>query len=169
VVVADECKLQQEPNACYRWSKIGQTPMLKVNRKQTSISIYGGLSLLTKHVISYFCSWQDSAATLVFLEKLKSYHSQLKVRLKKDLPLLLVWDNARWHKSKAVREWLAGNPGVLLLMNFPPYSPELNPQEHVWKALKQSLITSLITDNFQTTVKKAGKFLKSQKFDYRFW
>ena len=30
VVVADESKIQQEPNSCYRWNKRGNTPVVKV-------------------------------------------------------------------------------------------------------------------------------------------
>ena len=83
-------------------------------------------------------------------------------------PILLVWDNARWHKSKVVKQWLADYPGVVELMNFPPYHPELNPQEHVWKALKQYLADILVRDDFATAVKRAHEFLKNNLFPYKF-
>ena len=73
-----------------------------------------------------------------------------------------------WHKSKEVKQWLADNYGVVELMNFPPYSLELNPQEKVWKALKKHLFDSLVHDRFDHTITKAKLFLRSEIFTYKF-
>lgn len=167
MVVADECKLQQEPNACYRWNPKRKTPVIKVNRKKQSVSIYGGLSKLTNKVITHFCQWQESKETIKFLGRIKQHWLSLRQELDHAAPLLLVWDGASWHKSQEVKLWLKSNPGVVELMNFPPYSPELNPQEKVWKALRQHLLESLIRDQFDITIKRAKSFLKNRKFHYR--
>lgn len=42
-------------------------------------------------------------------------------------------DNASWHKS-AILE-LPGNMKVAFL---PPYSPELNPAEHLWECIREN-------------------------------
>ena len=56
-------------------------------------------------------------------------------------------DNAMWHRGKAVREWVATQPDLEKAFMFqPPYSPDLNPIEHVWKLVK----TSLKGRNFRT-------------------
>ena len=44
-------------------------------------------------------------------------------------------DNARIHTSKAVKEWFESH-GIEVL-EWPPYSPDLNPIEHMWWALKK--------------------------------
>lgn len=46
-------------------------------------------------------------------------------------------DNSRIHTSKKVGEWLVEND--ILAISFPPYSPDLNPIEHMWWALKKKL------------------------------
>lgn len=168
MVVADEAKIQQEPNACYRWNSKGHTPVIKVNRVRRAVSIYGGLSQFTQRVITHFCAWQESIETIAFLEKIKAHWIALKRKLHRTAPILLVWDGARWHKSQEVKQWLVKNPGVVELMHFPPYSPELNPQEKVWKALRKHLFDSLVRDPFDTTVLKAKRFLKNRKFPYQF-
>ena len=43
-------------------------------------------------------------------------------------------DNAPIHTANAIREWLQGE-GIRVL-DWPPYSPDLNPQEHLWWHLK---------------------------------
>ena len=63
--------------------------------------------------------------------------------------LLLVWDNASWHKSKMVREWIerhnrnvkAGGKGVrILACLLPKKSPWLNPIEPKWVHTKRKIV-----------------------------
>ncbi|MCL4876315.1 MAG: transposase [Anaerolineae bacterium] len=46
-------------------------------------------------------------------------------------------DRAPWHKGK-VRRFIEAHP-CLELMYFPPGSPDLNPQEHVWKPTREAV------------------------------
>ena len=72
-------------------------------------------------------------------------HTQLISTLIKDLqkilltypgkPILMLWDRAPWHHGLPIRALLEANPR-LEIMRFPPGSPDLNPQEHVWKAAR---------------------------------
>jgi transposase len=63
--------------------------------------------------------------------------------------LLLVWDNAAWHVSKAVRQWVgqhnravkqSGQGVRLLLCRLPTRSPWLNPIEAQWQHGKQAIV-----------------------------
>jgi len=145
--------------------------VIKVNRnrdKNHRISVFGALSVTTGKVVTLFCSWLNSETAVEFLERVKAYRKRLlKSRKRKKLPILLIWDGAKYHKSKEVKLWLTLNPGVVELMNFPPYCPECNPQEHVWKAMKQYLAklrTYSIT--FAELTGHARVFLK-KRFHYR--
>ena len=83
------------------------------------------------------------------------------------LPILLIWDNASFHTHREVRTWLTDNPGVVELMNVPTYCPELNPQEHVWKAMKRNLAFLKTHEmQFDEITEAAQKFLK-RTFRYR--
>ena len=46
-------------------------------------------------------------------------------------------DNAPIHKSKLVAKWFKEN--VVDVIDWPPYSPDLNPIEHAWVQLKEAL------------------------------
>ena len=46
--------------------------------------------------------------------------------------IVMVVDGAGWHKSKRFVM-----PVNLKLLFLPPYSPELNPQEHIWDELRE--------------------------------
>jgi transposase len=51
--------------------------------------------------------------------------------------LLVIWDGSPIHRSALVKEFLAaGGAGYVHLEQFPPYAPDLNPDEQVWQHLK---------------------------------
>lgn len=50
-------------------------------------------------------------------------------------------DNATVHTARIIQEWLvpwAAENGVQLL-DWPPYSPDLNPEENQWKLVKDKI------------------------------
>ena len=62
--------------------------------------------------------------------------------------ILLVWDGLPAHRSRAVKDFLA-TPAAkrLTLLQLPPYAPELNPQEGIWRYLKYVEFANLCCHN----------------------
>lgn len=72
-----------------------------------------------------------------------SFHAFLRVLLRHhrcNRIIVAIVDNARWHHAAALRPWLWEHRHILRLDFLPPYSPELNHQERVWK-LTRRLVT----------------------------
>jgi transposase len=82
---------------------------------------------------------QDSKATSIahFLETIRSANEEYK-------SVILVIDNFASHRSKLVKD-KAKELG-LYLVYLPPYSPDLNPIEFIWKSIKRVLSLSNIKD-----------------------
>ncbi len=70
----------------------------------------------------------NSTATIEFLKK-------VMIHERVERPVRIVWDNASWHKSRAVREWLAVLRDCEVIC-LPPYCSCLSPIEGVWALLK---------------------------------
>jgi len=110
-----------------------------------ALACYGLLLPETDEVWLRFLDGRPvSAVTTVFLD----WCCQEAARRGKTA-LLLVWDNASWHGSKAVRAWIrvhnravkASGLGVrLIVCPLPSKSPWLNPIEPTWGHTKRRVI-----------------------------
>lgn len=162
--------LQETPNPFYCWSKKGVTPVVRLKKSKDKIYFFGALSKRSKKVISALSSRCKSKEFIAFLELLKAKYKKL---LKPGQKILLVIDNATIHRSKEVKAHLKknnrGRNRWLELFNFPTYSPDLNPQEHVWKAIRRELSDAVAFLSFKQLVDRACRILMTESFDYKFY
>lgn len=56
--------------------------------------------------------------------------------------LYIFWDNIMIHRSRKVKEFLGNHNDRLITRRIPPYSPDLNPDELVWNALKYQKLSN---------------------------
>lgn len=68
--------------------------------------------------------WVNAHTMSLFLAEVAQRHAQEFV--------LVVMDRAGWHLATKLSV-----PANVRLIFLPPYSPELNPAEHLWKSLRQ--------------------------------
>ena len=92
-----------------------------------------------------------------------SFYSFLKTLRKRSSAsgkkVMVISDNARYHHAKLHKQWRQGCSSKFELLFLPPYSPELNPIERVWKLVRRlclhnqyfhelELMTNLIEEKF---------------------
>lgn len=76
----------------------------------------------------------DAATFWEFLRQLEAV-SQVEGRT-----VVVILDNAKYHHAKLHAEWRRERQGRLVLDYLPPYSPELNPIERVWKRTRRNCL-----------------------------
>lgn len=74
----------------------------------------------------------------VYLKLLQHLLPPVYNKVKETYPdAIFMQDNARPHVHHLVKKWFADNN--IVVDDWPPYSPDLNPIEQVWKRLKELL------------------------------
>ena len=58
-------------------------------------------------------------------------------------PSMIILDNARFHRMKHLHELANKSKYKHIILPLPPYSPELNPIEKTWAAIKRWLRSQL--------------------------
>lgn len=67
---------------------------------------------------------------------------------------ILVMDGAGWHKSKNLKI-----PPNLQIIFLPPYSPQLNPVERLWKFIKDNTIKNRVFDDIESLSDHISQFI----------
>lgn len=127
IVYVDESGLEESLSREYGRAKKGQRLLGEKNGQRASrTSIIAGLQEGKPIAPWYFQGYCNTELILTWLEKV------LLPCLKEGMTV--IWDNASFHQSPKIRALLASVGCKLLFL--PPYSPDLNPIEHWWSALK---------------------------------
>lgn len=148
--------LNQETKTKNIWYFKNKEPIIQAKRKGESQNFYGALNIKTGRQIAIKADRQNSKWTIKFLKTLAKFYRNRNI--------FLLWDNAGWHKSKLIRRFLKSTKQFELL-NLPPYSPEFNPQEQVWKALRQNITHNRLVKDFSVLVKECLTFLNNTRFN----
>jgi transposase len=105
-------------------------PVLLHAPTRKSISLFGVVSASTGQMTTMLTKVFNAMTFLLFLKK------ALKTR-KRGKKLIVVLDNARYHHAILLKPWLSENKDKIGLMFLPPYSPDLNNIERVWKITRR--------------------------------
>lgn len=152
VLAADEVRLQLEAEIRKAWLLRGKRTVIKTERSNEFQNYLGFLNQKTGKCQIFEIKRGNSIETVRVLKQIIKQYPEKKV--------CVVWDNAKWHKGKLLRQQLGTGKKLqnLHLINFPPYAPETNPIEHVWQFAKHQISNinkgefNIIKENFQTTI-----------------
>jgi transposase len=131
VYFADEAGIRSDYHSGTTWAPVGHTPVVANTGARYSVNM---LSAVSAKGALRFMVHDGTVDSKVFIEFCK--------RLLKDAkgPVYLVVDGHPCHRSKATTEFVASTDGRLRLFQLPGYSPQLNPDEWVWKNVKHDRI-----------------------------
>lgn len=124
----DEAGVSLIPYIRTTWAPKGKTPVIKITGKKGGICVSSAISPAGRMIFRIEKSRMTAETYVDFLSKIILQHPRRKI--------VLVSDNAPIHKAKLVKEFVLSNAKRITLFNIPAYSPELNPDEHVWAYLK---------------------------------
>ncbi len=123
----DETRPQNTPNTVRVWS-FGKARNIKNSTKFKSNTI--GFYAIKGESVKEFLDNSKKESIANFLETIKKANIEYKA-------IVAVIDNFRSHKSDIVMD-KAKQLGIYFVY-LPPYSPDLNPIEYIWKSIKRVL------------------------------
>lgn len=113
---------------------------IKAPAGRQRLNVMGAVDAITQQLDGLSNTTRINSDTmLTFIGYLRQQYAQTK-------PLYLVLDNARYQHNKAVKA-LAQHLNITLLF-LPPYSPNLNLIERLWRFVKQKCLTATYYENF---------------------
>jgi transposase len=145
--------------AGYGWIKKGKDRELKSNAGRNRLNIHGAMNAETYETT--IISSEDSInteSTLQLFEYLEHLYPVATM-------IYIILDNAKYHFSEAVQEWLKNSR--IKLVFLPAYSPELNLIERLWKIFKKHVLYNKFYQTYADFQKACIGFFKKQSDHYK--
>jgi transposase len=124
----------------YGWIKKGKRKEIPSNTGRGRLNLSGMIDMLTHKVLVREDVTLNAESTIQFFKKIEeAYPTKNEVHI--------FCDNARYYKNRAVGEYLEGSK--IRLHFLPPYSPNLNPIERLWKWMKERVMYNTYYQEFE--------------------
>ena len=121
------------------WAFEGYRPTVVSQKIREYRYLFGSVDPFTGD--SYFMIYSHCDTTVM-----NHYFKQLSEHFKDDY-ILLVCDNAAWHKSKGLII-----PNNIELIHIPPYTPEMNPIEQIWDEIREKHFANIYFKSLKLVV-----------------
>jgi transposase len=124
----------------FGWIRTGVRKEIPANTGRKRINLSGMIDVIGYNLIIQEDKTLNAEATIQFFRKIEeAYPTKRKVHV--------FCDNASYYRNKAVKQYLLGSR--LELHFLPPYSPNLNPIERLWKWMKERVIYNTYYEYFE--------------------
>ncbi len=107
----------------YCWCKKGMRPQIPCHHIREYCYAYGAAEPVSGENFFLILPYCNTECMNIFLKTLSETYS--------DDYIIMVTDGAAWHKSKDLKV-----PKNIEIFHIPPYTPEMNPIEQIWRELR---------------------------------
>jgi len=123
------------------WIKKGEEKQVRTNTGRGRLNINGVLDPETLEVTVHYSKTINAQETIKFFDELQERYHEKNIKL--------IVDNATYYKNKDVKAYLACDNCHIKLIFLPPYSPNLNFIERLWKYMKKYIIGVKYREKFK--------------------
>ncbi|MBO0759096.1 MAG: IS630 family transposase [Bradyrhizobiaceae bacterium] len=150
IYFGDAAHMRSDHHAGRTWGKKGETPIVASTGARYGMSLISAIT--ARGHMRFMIKEKGGVNADVFIEFLK------RLMVGATSKIFLIVDRGPAHIAKKTQAFVASLGGSLRLFYFPPYSPDRNPDELVWKHLKADTVgrmTIVSRDDFRKKVKSA--------------
>jgi transposase len=130
---------QHNPLVGCGWIKRGEDQSIPSNSGRRRLNINGAIELKGLTPLVRFDERIDAQSSLALFRQIEQSNP-----LASSIPVIC--DNARYYRSRAVAEYLKTSP--IKLVFLPPYAPNLNLIERLWKFFKKTVLYNRYYERF---------------------
>lgn len=124
----------------FGWIKVGVRKEIPANTGRARINLSGMVDVVDHSIIVQEDITLNAEATIQFFRRVENaYPTKRKVHI--------FCDNAPYYRNRAVQDYLITSR--IELHFLPPYSPNLNPIERLWKWMKERVIYNSYYEHFE--------------------
>jgi transposase len=129
----DEVHFQQHGTRCKMWiDPEEKSPVVLQEPTRRGIGYFGAVRIRDgKFIFQCEENMFNAETSLRFLKKIR------RASCRSGRPVAVIIDNARYHHATLHKGWRESAAKSFALFYLPPYSPELNPIERVWKLVRR--------------------------------
>ncbi len=150
IYFGDAAHMRSDHHAGRTWGKKGQTPVVETTGARHRMSLISAIT--ARGHMRFMIKDKGGVNAEVFIEFLKRLIAGAK------RPIILIVDRGPAHIAKKTRAFVQSLNGKLRLFYLPPYSPDRNPDELVWKHLKADTVGRMAIsskDDFTSKVRSS--------------
>jgi transposase len=150
IYFGDAAHMRSDHHAGRTWGKKGDTPVVLSTGARYRMSLISAVS--SRGHMRFMIKERGGVNADVFIEFIR------RLLIGCENKLFLIVDRGPAHIAKKTKEFVASLEGRLRLFYLPPYSPDRNPDELVWKHLKADTVgrTSITSfDDFKDKVRSS--------------
>ena len=156
IFFGDAAHMRSDHHAGRTWGKRGETPIVETTGARHRMSLISAIT--ARGHMRFMIKDKGGVNAAVFIEFLKRLMAGAK------RAIFLIVDRGPAHIAKKTRAFVDSQHGRLRLFFLPPYSPDRNPDELVWKHLKAYTVGRMtITDkaDFKAKVRASMRQLQN--------
>jgi transposase len=155
IYFGDAGHIRSDHHAGCTWGKKGETPIVMATGARHGMSLISAIT--SKGHMRFMIKQSGGVNAEVFIEFLKRLLIGAKRRI------FLIVDRGPAHRAKKTKAFVEALGGRLKLFFLPPYSPDRNPDELVWKHLKADTVGRMVVTSkadFKTKVVSSMRSLQ---------
>ena len=153
IYFGDAAHIRSDHHAGRTWGKKGETPVVATTGARYAMSLISAIT--SKGRMRFMVKEKGGVNADVFIEFLK------RLMVGETRKIFLIVDRGPAHRAKKTKAFVATLAGRLSLFFLPPYSPDRNPDELVWKHLKTDTVGRMVVTDWTDFKSKVVSSLRS--------
>lgn len=150
----DESGISLTPVIGKTWAPKGKTPIIRISGKRGGILAMSAISPSGRMCFRLEKRRVNADVMIEFLQQICQLHPRKKVGV--------IMDQAPCHTAKKITDYVDASNNIQIFY-LPPYSPELNPDEKVWRHMKHVELKNHLHQDKESLAKSVVRALRKMR------